>query len=71
MTTAQIIPFGDETLLEDVATIAQAAKARGMYLISDGNKVVVSPIVPPGFYKIAIKIKDAARAALEPMPCAA
>lgn len=50
---------------------AQAARARGMHLISDGFRVVVSPIVPPGFFKIAVKVKTPSRAVLESQPCAA
>jgi len=66
MTAAAIFP--EDILLDDVAKAAQAA---GMHLISDGRKVVVSPIVPPGFYKVAVKVKNANRAALEVLPCAA
>lgn len=63
---AQIFP--EDALVDEVAKAAQAA---GMHIITDGRKVVVSPIVPPGFYKLAVKIKTPSRAALEAMPCAA
>lgn len=62
--------YPEDMLFDDIARAAQAA---GMYLISNGHKVVVSPIVPPGFVKIAVKIKvrSPQRATLEAMPCAA
>ena len=65
---AQIIPVTDDTTVDELALVARAHR---MFLISDGFKVVVSPIVPPGFFKIAVKVKTARRAALEAMPCAA
>lgn len=68
MITAQILPVSDDTILDECA---QAACKAGMYLITNGFKVVVSPIVPPGFWKIAVKVKDPNHAALEPQPCAA
>ena len=66
MITALIFP--DEALLDEVA---QAAKARGMHIISNGKKTVVSPIVPPGWTKIAVKVKTACHARLEADKCAA
>lgn len=66
MIFAQIFP--EDALLDE---FAQAAKARGMHLISDGHKVVVSPIVPPGFFKVAVKVKCDRSATLEPVKCAA
>lgn len=71
MLTAQIIPITDATLVDEVAHIARAAKARGMYLISDGFRVVVSPICPPGFFKVAVKVKNPHTAHLEETSCAA
>jgi hypothetical protein len=68
MITAQILPITDETTLDECA---QAARHAGMHLITNGFKVVVSPIVPPGFWKVAVKVKTPAHAALEPQPCAA
>ena len=68
MITAHILRVTDETTVDE---LAQVAKAAGMYLISNGLKVVVSPIVPPGFIKIAVKVKTPTIAILEPMPCAA
>lgn len=71
MITAQIIPITDDTLLADVADIASKAQARGMCLISNGAKVVVSPICPPGFFKLAVKVRNRSTATLEALPCAA
>lgn len=68
MITAHIIRVTDETTVDE---LAQVAKAAGMHLISNGFKVVVSPIVPPGFFKIAVKVKNATHATMEAMPCAA
>lgn len=71
MPVAQIIPITDDTLLSDVAALAYKASERGMFLISNGFKVVVSPVCPPGFFKIAVKVKTPTAAQLEPTPCAA
>lgn len=71
MISAQIIPITDDTLLADVADIASKAQARGMFLISNGAKVVVSPICPPGFFKLAVKVRNRSTATLEALPCAA
>lgn len=60
--------YPEDTLVDDIARAAQAA---GMHIITDGHKVVVSPIVPPGFFKLAVKIKTPSVARLEAMPCAA
>lgn len=71
MISAQIIPITDDTLLAEVADIASKAHARGMFLISNGIKVVVSPICPPGFFKLAVKVRNRSTATLEALPCAA
>ncbi len=68
MITATIVPVTDSTTVDELARVAKAA---GMYLISDGHKVVVSPVVPAGFVKIAVKVKCPQRAHLEAIPCAA
>lgn len=68
MITATILPVTDDVLVDELIQVAQSA---GMHLISDGFKVVVSPIVPPGFFKIAIRVKNDHLATLEAMPCAA
>lgn len=66
MVTARL--FRDDALFDEVA---QAAVAANMFLIGNGKRIVVSPIVPPGWFKIAVKIKSPARAALQVAPCAA
>lgn len=65
-TTAQFLP--DDALLDECVHAAQEA---GMYLISDGRRVLVSPVVPPGFRQVKITVKDRTRAHVEPIPCAA
>lgn len=62
------IIFSEDALLDEVA---QAAKARGMHIISNGQRTVVSQIVPAGWTKIAVKVKSANSAQLEAIPCAA
>ena len=49
---AIIIPEETEVL----AAAGQAAAA-GMHLICNGKRIVISPIVPPGWFKVAVKIK--------------
>lgn len=71
MIAARIIPTTDDTLLYEVAAIARNASERGMFLISNGSKVVVSPVCPPGFFKLAVKVKTPSHAHLEVEPCAA
>ncbi len=54
--TAQVfeLPDPNATLLE----IMQAAQARGMHLIHNGREIVVSPIVPPGWFRVvAVKVE--------------
>lgn len=68
MISAHILPITDDTTLDECA---QVARQTGMHLISNGFKVVVSPIVPPGFWKIAVKVKTPSLAHLEHQPCAA
>ena len=68
MISAQILNITEEALFDD---LLQQARERGMHLISDGKRTLISPIVPPGFIKIAVKIKTPTHARLEAMPCAA
>ena len=68
MITAHLLPITDNTTVDE---LAQVAKAAGMHLISDGVRVLVSPIVPAGFIKVAVKVKTARRAHLEATQCAA
>ena len=44
MITAQILDITEETLFDDML---QIATERGMYLVTNGQKTVISPIVPP------------------------
>lgn len=68
MIAARILPVTPETTLDECA---RAARSAGLHLITDGFKVVVSPIVPPGFWKVAVKVKTSTTAHLERPPCAA
>ena len=68
MIAATICPVTEHTTVDELARVAKAA---GMYLISDGIRVLVSPIVPAGFIKVAVKVKTARRAHLEATQCAA
>ena len=54
--SAQVFEIPDQTatLLE----IMQAAQARGMHLIHNGREIVVSPIVPPGWWRVAAVFRD-------------
>lgn len=44
---------GDLTVLE----AGRAARAANMHLICNGKEVRVSPIVPPGWFKVGVKFK--------------
>lgn len=68
MTPAKILKITDATTLDECA---QAANQAGMYLITNGLKVVVSPVVPAGFVKLSVKVKTPQLATVEAMPCAA
>lgn len=55
-------------IIPDTATVLEAARqarASNLHLISDGKRTVLSPIVPPGWYKFAVKVKDSVRDAYE------
>lgn len=47
------LPDHSATLLE----VLRTAQARGMHLIHNGRQIVVSPIVPPGWREVVIKVK--------------
>ena len=68
MIAGRIMPITADTTVDELARVARAAH---MHLISDGIRVLVSPIVPAGFIKVAVKVKTARRAHLEATPCAA
>lgn len=42
-------PDPEATLLE----VMRAAEARGMHLIHNGQEIKISPIVPPGWWRVA------------------
>ena len=67
MIAAHIIPT-DDALFDEVI---QAAVKANMHVISDGVRVVISPTVPRGWIKLAVKVIDRTRARLEAIPCAA
>lgn len=53
----------------DVFAAAEEAAAAGLHLICNGRRSCISPIVPPGWYKLAIKIKPANNPSQEAAPC--
>jgi hypothetical protein len=57
---AIIIP--DEALLCDVA---KQATAQHLHIISNGQRTALSPIIPDGWYRIAVKVRTPYRAQLE------
>lgn len=48
------LPDPEATLLE----VMRAAEARGMHLIHNGREIKVSPIVPPGWFRVAAVFRD-------------
>lgn len=40
-----------------VLAAAEQAAAAGLHLICNGKRSCISPIVPPGWFKVAVKIK--------------
>lgn len=57
--SAQVVRFNESTLIE----VVRAAKAAGMHLIHDGREIKVSPIIPPGWREVIVKIKAPQRRA--------
>lgn len=56
----------------DVLTAAQQANAAHLHLITDGARTVLSPIVPPGWHKLGVRLKQPANDANMGCPrCAA
>lgn len=55
--SATVFELPDESL--SLYDIAEAAKARGMHLIHNGRRVVVSPTIPPGWQKLGVFVKPA------------
>lgn len=40
--------------------VARCVNDAGMFLITDGRTVRVSPIVPPGWFRMGVRVKEAA-----------
>ena len=59
-----LIPALDMTMLDAF----KLARSNSMYLIDNGVHTVISPIIPPGYREIPLRIK---RAANQELPCAA
>lgn len=51
--TAQLITLADDNMLLDDA-LALAKKA-GMFLISNGRRAVISPVIPRGWIQITLR----------------
>ena len=52
-----IIPSGAR-----VIDIARQASAQNMRIITDGDRTILSHLIPPGWYEITVKIKHQASA---------
>jgi len=46
------------TLPPTLEELERAAADRGMHLIHDGHELKVSPIVPPGWFRVAGCVRD-------------
>lgn len=44
----------------ELLAIAQEAAVKGLYLITDGRRTVLSPHVLPGWHRMGVTIKEAA-----------
>lgn len=44
----------------ELLEIAQRAAASHLHLITDGRQVVLSPFIPPGWHRLAVRVKEAA-----------
>lgn len=42
----------------DVMEAARLAAAAHLHLITDGRRTVLSPVVPPGWHKLAVTVKE-------------
>ena len=63
-----------QALPEDITVLdaAHQAASAGLKLICNGRESRISPIVPPGWFRLAVKIKPAAPDAHPgSLPCAA
>lgn len=68
MLTAIFLP--DDALL---AECIEAANNAGMFLITDGRRALIAPVVPKGWQRIKItaKVRTADYATVQAVPCAA
>ncbi len=59
-------------LSEDTSVFdaGQRAAVAGLYLICNGRESKISPFVPPGWFRVAVKIKPATSSYRGSLPCA-
>ncbi|MBS1188934.1 MAG: hypothetical protein H6R10_726 [Rhodocyclaceae bacterium] len=57
---------------DDMTLVAAAARAAssGFFLVTDGRRTLISPVVPPGFHRIVVRNRPA-ELPQEITPCAA
>ena len=55
----------------EVLAAAQEAAAAGLHLICNGRRSAISPVIPPGWFKIAVKLKPQPVPHQEQTQCAA
>lgn len=48
----------------EVIEAAKLAAAAHLHLITDGKRTVLSPVVPPGWHKLAVTVKEASHGAI-------
>ncbi len=61
-------PIPESTSVMDAGQLAANA---GLYLICNGRESRISPIVPPGWFRLAVKVKPVATPVPGELPCAA
>lgn len=44
----------------ELLAVARQAAAQHLHLITDGFETKLSPIVPPGWHRLVVRVKDAA-----------
>lgn len=44
----------------ELLQVAEMAAASHLHLITDGREVKLSPEIPPGWHRLAVRVKDAA-----------
>lgn len=44
----------------ELLAVAQQAEASHLHLVTDGQRTFLTPIVLPGWQKLAVRVKDAA-----------